>query len=131
MVEEKAVRCCVQGEGSVGSDQGGTDDGTIDISKANYWDTGIMHPVAVGSYPNNPYGLFDMSGNVWEWCNDWSDDYPGGSVTNPTGPSTGSNRVIRGGSWGGSAGGCRSACRYRSRPPGSYNYLGFRVVRRP
>ena len=108
----------------------GTDDGTMSSSKANY-DRNVDHTTDVGSYPSNPYGLYDMSGNVWEWCNDWYYDYSSGSVTDPTGPSSGSDRVFRGGSWYGKAGYCRSATRGGFDPATAYSDYGFRVVRRP
>ena len=117
----------------------GTDDGTLSSTKANYNYT-ILHPVAVGSYPANPYGLYDMSGNVWEWCHDWYGTYPSGSETNPTGTQTDSYRVIRGGSWRSFPNGgyystgptaCRSADRSPSFPADGYYDTGFRVVRRP
>ena len=70
-----------------------------------------------------------MHGNVWEWVEDWYGDYPSGAVTDPTGPATGSSRVIRGGGWNYSAGNARSAYRNYG-PPGPRDYsLGFRLVR--
>ena len=83
----------------------------------------------VGAYPENALGLFDMHGNVWEWCADWYGPYPRGAVTNPTGPSEGSDRIIRGGSWFGSAGSCRAAYRRRFLPGYRLSYLGFRLAR--
>lgn len=87
----------------------------------------------VGSYAPNAWGLHDMHGNVWEWCQDrWSLSLPGGSVTDPQGPTTGEFRVIRGGCWSHSAGNCRSASRSLWGLPWATNYwVGFRVVLAP
>lgn len=107
----------------------GTDDGTIDMSKLNY-NMNVGHPTSVCSYPANPFGLFDMSGSVWEWCNDWYGSYPDESVTNPTGAQSGEVRIIRQGTWDNKAFKCRSAYRGRFKPMNSDYGLGFRVVRR-
>ncbi len=86
---------------------------------------------AVGSYQPNAWGLYDMDGNVWEWCRDWYGDYPVGSATDPTGPASGSIRVIRGGCWNFYAWYCRSASRYINYPSGRFYNVGFRVVLAP
>ena len=84
---------------------------------------------AVGSKKANELGLFDLSGNVREWCSDWCRDYPSSAQTNPTGPTTGSYRVCRGGSWGKDPQQARVAYRSYNGPTGRLNSLGFRLAR--
>ena len=86
----------------------------------------ITHPV--GQKQPNAWGLYDMHGNVCEWCRDYYGDYPAGAVTDPTGPDTGSNRVYRGGSWSSDAGYCRSASRDKDHPGRKGDHLGVRLA---
>jgi len=85
--------------------------------------------IPVGSLQSpNAWGLHDMHGNVWEWCQDWFGNYPDGEVADPTGPASGSSRVLRGGSWNIIPQYCRAACRYWSTPVNRFNFIGFRLA---
>jgi formylglycine-generating enzyme len=131
-----------------------SDADTIDWSRANYnafpaqysydvnpisgYDTNynsgaFPYTSPVGSLPANGYGLYDMAGNVWEWCWDWFDsNYYGSSPgSDPRGPASGPNRVLRGGSWSSVPFTVRSAYRNADGPYYSYYYFGFRCVRGP
>jgi formylglycine-generating enzyme required for sulfatase activity len=109
---------CVDYSG--GYDCSGWIDKQYSCSRCGTHRTGLKTP--------NAFGLYDMIGNVWEWCEDWKGDYPSGHVTDPSGPGSGSNRVLRGGSWIGYAGGCRSAFRGISSPGDTNSYGGFRLA---
>jgi len=93
------------------------------------WHDGFVYTAPVGSFKANAFGLYDMHGNVWEWCQDWYGQYVGGDQTDPTGPASGVERVARGGSWAYTPGSLRSADRNRS----SYRHcdFGFRLVLAP
>ena len=84
------------------------------------------HPVA--SKVPNELGIYDMSGNVWEWCQDWDGKYPSSLVTNPKGPTFGSYRLFRGGSWCSTPRDCRVSYRNSYAPTFTSNYLGFRLA---
>jgi len=93
-----------------------------------YWDNSGNTSHAVGTKQTNELGIYDMSGNVWEWCQDRYDSYSSSAQTNPTGPSSGSSRVIRGGSWGSVAPYCRVSDRNSDIPAYRGYSSGFRVA---
>jgi formylglycine-generating enzyme required for sulfatase activity len=100
---------------------GHTQDGELSVGSA-----------AVGSYLANAWGLYDMHGNVWEWCLDWYvADLGVDPVVDPVGGDTGSHRVVRGGGWGYTARQCRSANRYPDPPSYIDLVIGFRVSLAP
>jgi len=95
---------------------------------ANFKDSGLNKTVEVGTYAVNPWGFFDMLGNVREWTADWYGGYPRSSAIDPRGPNEGSKRVLRGGSWSHPGRFLRSAYRNGRYPSDRLNFIGFRVA---
>jgi uncharacterized protein (TIGR02996 family) len=88
----------------------------------------LGRPCPVGSYLPNAFGLYDVHGNVWEWCSDWYRAKADPSSSDPTGPADGQSKVVRGGSWYNSADRCRAANRFYRPPEARQHTLGFRVA---
>ena len=101
---------------------------TITTSQANYASNGLDQTVAIGSYSANPWGFYDMHGNVWEWVYDYYSPFESGSVTDPQGPEIGNSRVNRGGSYVNDALELRSAYREADWEGSIYDDVGFRVA---
>ncbi len=99
-----------------------------DVSKANFGKEFQDGTVPVNTYAPNGYGLHQMSGNVWEWVRDWFGAYPEGNTENPTGPATGAQKVVRGGSWHHSEYYVNTGMRFKLDPNVPLNSLGFRCV---
>jgi formylglycine-generating enzyme required for sulfatase activity len=137
---EKAARGGVSGQRFPGGN-------TISWSQANYCAGGYVYDTSLalgydpafndailpytspaGYFGANGYGVYDMAGNVWEWCWDWYASYSSNSQTDPRGSASGSGRVYRGGAWASSAFFCRVMSRYNIAPDTSYNGLGFRTA---
>lgn len=110
---------------------------TVSTEQANYhggwvYATGVKgayrkHPISVGTFAPNAFGLYDMHGNVCQWCQDWRGDYPKQDVIDPRGPDSGAERILRGGSYCDLPVNCRSACRNWSDPDHRSDGFGFRV----
>ncbi len=130
---ERAARAGTQTRFSFGDALDGDDVCGANAAADPYvwWCANSGRTKAVGMKKANPYGLFDVHGNVWEWVEDWYGSYPSTAQTNPTGPATGSYRVFRGGGWYnyGSLRDARSANRYYINPDYRGNFLGFRLAR--
>jgi formylglycine-generating enzyme required for sulfatase activity len=120
---EYAARGGLVGKRYPWGDEGAT------AERANYGNN-VGKPRVVGSYPANGYGLYDMAGNVWEWCQDWygGDYYNNSPTKNPPGPDTGSKRVLRGGDWSNPTLNLRVAFRSSNAPTVRGNSYGFRCV---
>jgi formylglycine-generating enzyme required for sulfatase activity len=102
-----------------------------DPARANYHDTKLGAPTPVGLFPQGatPEGICDLAGNVWEWVADWYAGYPAGRQRNPTGPASGKERVLRGGSWDGDPRLVRASGRGWYGPEDRSYSIGFRCAR--
>jgi len=94
-----------------------------------YWENSGDHTRPVGQKQPNAWGLYDMLGNVWEWCQDWYGDYSSKAADDPAGPSSGQDRVLRGGSWADIAWNARVSFRFKGAPADRCYNIGFRCVR--
>lgn len=100
--------------------------GSNNLGSVAWYSCGKTRPV--GTKAPNELGIYDMSGNVWEWCSGWFANYSSGAQTDPTGPQSGSCRVCRGGSWYSRARDCRSSIRNNGDPTLRFSYLGLRLA---
>jgi len=129
-VPGEAFRLPTEAEWEYACRAGTTGEYAGDLDAMAWYDSnsgGKTHPV--GGKKPNAWGLYDMHGNVWEWCADGYGDYPNGAATDPNGPNTGSIRVLRGGSWFHVGALCRSALRRWFTPVIRFDRVGFRFDR--
>jgi formylglycine-generating enzyme required for sulfatase activity len=114
-----------------GDDPSYTEIGNYAWYEGNAWNAGQQYAHVVGQKLPNAFGLYDMSGNVWEWCQDWChSNYTGAPTDGSAWESpTDSSRVLRGGSWCNNNDSCRSATRYGYYPGRVLSYIGFRLSR--
>ena len=130
----KSYRLPTEAEWEYACRAGTTGDRYGDLNSVAWYNgnSGMVPHVVGGKLPN-AFGLYDMLGNLWEWCSDWYGPYSAAAVTNPQGPASGSRKVLRGGSWYQDALGTRASDRYTNGPGlPTINWgddLGFRVVR--
>ena len=131
-VTDRTFRLPTEAEWEYACRAGSTGNYAGNLDEMSWYDSnsgGETH--AVATKKANAWGLFDMHGNVWEWCADRYGDYPVGAATDPTGPNNGSDRVFRGGSWGRDGSSCRSAARNGNSPGLRVTGIGFRLAAVP
>lgn len=102
--------------------------GSEDISIVAWYEENANETQPVATKAPNELGIYDMCGNVWEWCQDWYGEYPSGTYTNPQGPETGTSRVFKGGSWHSPASNCTIGTRSHTGPENQVNHRGFRLA---